>query len=719
MNLDCYDKKAIELVKKGKSLFITGKAGTGKTTLLNTIVEELKNKKKVIVLAPTGIAAKNTKIGATIHSFFKFQLSPFNPKAKTNKKLLCTANATNKELLRKIDIIIIDEVSMVRCDLLDRIDFVLKTYRSSDLPFGGVQMVFFGDLYQLMPVADEDDMEILNKCYGDIIYFFKSNAYEKLNPPILELKEVKRQDNEDFITILNHVRSGSVSGAELETLKSRYRKNYKAKENEVYLTSHNFLAKRMNKYKYEELEGEEYEYIATIKDDFPKYDFPTDYVLRLKIGTRVMFIRNDNTDQQYVNGTLGFVVDLGVGYITVRTDENKKVYVKRQKWEHETYRLDPKTGEIRTEVNGEFLQYPLRLAWAITIHKSQGLTLDKVVIDAGKAFAYGQVYVALSRCRTMAGITLVSPITEKIIKTDPEVKRFMRNANYIYVEEEEEQKGKGEKLVGEMAMTRMWVRDGYSVEQIADEQKIQIEVVYSRLAKLIERGEADIHQYVSEQHYRIIREALEELGCQASIKEIKKKCSEDVRYGEILMVLADMGIRQSVQKKQESDKPTKQTKAKRDEKKTTSKSNATIKLTASLLESYRLPNGWFSKKQIKALGIPTPAHKNWIQKYDGLYVTFAQFEAFKRVSERLAAKQQSAGDVKQSQVGKKKTVAVKKPINNKPKHPERHGRPWTKEEDDQLKAEFGEAYNYPLAIANKHQRSLESIKARLAFLGLI
>lgn len=540
MQLDKYGRKALELVKEGKSLFITGKAGTGKTTVLHEIEIECKAQgKKVIVLAPTGVAAKHAK-GVTIHSFLHLPLGPYIPGMRVKKLYALKKDEIN--VVNLVDLILIDEVSMVRCDLLDEIDDVLRHYRKSKLPFGGIQMVFVGDLYQLMPVATDDDWEKLKEQYASP-YFFCSKALKKLGCPMFELKIIHRQDDRNFVTLLNNVRLGKISSTELKELEGRYIKGFKPRDDEGYirLTTHNRRAKSYNNKKQEELPGEEFEYKAYIEGIYPRKEWPTNYVLRLKQGARVMFIRNDNEYHQFVNGTLGTVVSLWDRGIVVKTDEGMKIGVERQNWDFYRYRVNKKTKEIEAILCGSFIQYPLKLAWAVTIHKSQGLTFDKVVIDAGKAFAYGQVYVALSRCRRFHGIVLVSPITSKIIKADPVVTEYLKHVEHITIDDDQEEESTRHlpTVVGDQR-TLWMIRDELSPRQIAEQTNQRIEVIYGHIAKLIEKGEVEVGKFIADNLYHSIEHALRSVGIEAKLKQIKELCPKEAKYADIRMVIADI-----------------------------------------------------------------------------------------------------------------------------------------------------------------------------------
>lgn len=538
--LDRYGAKALELVMNGKSLFITGKAGTGKTTVLHEISSKCRRcNKNVVVLAPTGVAAKNAG-GVTIHSFLHLPLGPYIPGMKMHK--LYALKEEEIRIVNRIDLMIIDEVSMVRCDLLDEIDDVLRHYRKNNRPFGGVQIVMFGDLYQLMPVASDEDWEKLKEKYKSP-YFFSSKILEKMDCPMFELKIIHRQDERNFVTLLNNVRLGHVSSTELKELEGRYRKDFIPKDDEGYirLTTHNWRSKSYNSRRLEELPGNSLEYKAYIEDFFPKEEWPTNYVLELKRGARVMFIKNDNENGQYVNGTLGTIISLRDRSIVVRTDEGYDIDVERQTWDFYRYHINKKTKEIEAILSGTFKQYPLKLAWAVTIHKSQGLTFDKVIIDAGRAFTYGQVYVALSRCRRFHGLVLVSPITSRIIKTDPIVSEYMKSVKRIEIdgEESEEPVKHLSSILG--AQRTLWmIKDGMTPQQIAEESGQRIEIIFGHIAQLIEKGEVAIEDFVSNDIYRSVISAINKVGIDAPLKEIKGLCKSNTKYAEIRMVIADL-----------------------------------------------------------------------------------------------------------------------------------------------------------------------------------
>ena len=409
------------------SLFLTGKAGTGKTTFLRYIVE--RTSKRCVVLAPTGVAAVNAR-GSTIHSFFSLPLCPYLPdvpELKTEYQMPERLRKLKKEkvkIIRTLDLLIIDEVSMVRADLLDAVDATLRRFRRSSKPFGGVQLLMIGDAQQLSPVVTEADRPFLEKVYPSP-YFFSSKALQRLPYLTIELQTIHRQADAEFIEILNAVRDAHVTPWQLKCLNSRV--GAPAGDDWIRLTTHNAQADGINARRMDALSGEMQVYSADIEGEYPESLYPAAVELSLKEGARVMFIRND-ADGRFYNGKLGTVSALGPDVISVTDDDGREIDLERVDWENLNYALNPESGEIEQEVKGVFRQFPLRPAWAVTIHKSQGLTFDHVVIDAGAAFAFGQVYVALSRCRSLEGISLATPINRSLLLSDEDVAAF--NASF-------------------------------------------------------------------------------------------------------------------------------------------------------------------------------------------------------------------------------------------------------------------------------------------------
>ena len=412
----------------GRSVFLTGKAGTGKTTFLKYITRT--TAKRYVVLAPTGVAAINAG-GSTIHSFFQLPLCPYLPDVKelvTEYQMPERYRSLRKErarIIRTLDLLIIDEISMVRADLLDAVDMTLRRYRRSEKPFGGVQLLMIGDAQQLSPVVKESERYYMEKVYPSP-YFFHSKALSRLSYVTIELQKVYRQRDPDFVDILNAVRDNRLTLPLLEKLNARVGARISSDEDgaePIRLTTHNAQADEVNMRKMDELPDAPMQFVAEIEGEFPENSYPAEEVLTLKSGAQVMFLRNDS-EGQYYNGKLGRVEDVMEGMVTVSDEDGMLINVVPVEWENSQYSLDDNTGEIRQSVVGVFRQLPLRVAWAITIHKSQGLTFDKVIIDAASAFAFGQVYVALSRCRSLGGISLCTPLSTTAIYSDQHVSEF-------------------------------------------------------------------------------------------------------------------------------------------------------------------------------------------------------------------------------------------------------------------------------------------------------
>ena len=410
----------------GRSIFLTGKAGTGKTTFLRTLVE--KSTKQMVVVAPTGVAAINAG-GMTIHSFFQLPLSPYVPGAQVKNKY--DFSKEKRKIISSLDLLIIDEISMVRSDLLDAIDNVLRRFRRHSLPFGGVQLLMIGDLAQLTPVVTPEDEQLLRPYY-DTPYFFGSKALQQVDYVTIQLEKIYRQADMQFVDLLNNIRENRATQQDFITLQSRYNPSFTPKTEEGYirLTTHNRMADEYNDHEMSRLTTAPFVYDAEIEGTFPPTSYPTAQTLMLKVGAQVMFIKND-TDGLYYNGKIGIVTSLDNDKVCVRcTGEEREIEVAQQEWENAHYTINPETHEIQTEIQGVFRQYPLRLAWAITIHKSQGLTFERAIIDAGHSFAPGQVYVALSRCRSLDGIVIASPITPQAIISDSRVENYMERQEY-------------------------------------------------------------------------------------------------------------------------------------------------------------------------------------------------------------------------------------------------------------------------------------------------
>lgn len=413
-------KIALDLIEKeGKNLFITGRAGTGKSTLLQLYRNT--TRKKVVVLAPTGVAALNVR-GQTIHSFFGFPPRLISPREISKRK--------DRRLYRNMDVLVIDEISMVRADILDNIDFFLRLNRDSPLPFGGVQVVFFGDMFQLPPVVATDfELEVFSSTYESPFFFSAQLFRQGFELEMLELRKVYRQDNRHFLRLLDAIRLNHADQDDLDELNERYEPNFESEELYITLCARNAPADRINQRELSKIDEPERKYLASVTGEFNPTQYPADAALSLKLGAQVMLLKND-PERRYVNGTIGKIVALEQESLQILIEENglewKEIEVTPVTWEIIRYKSDPANpDEILSEVIGTFTQFPLRLAWAVTIHKAQGKTFDKVIIDLGTgAFEHGQTYVALSRCRTLEGIVLRQRIRPQDMLTDLRIVEF-------------------------------------------------------------------------------------------------------------------------------------------------------------------------------------------------------------------------------------------------------------------------------------------------------
>ena len=418
-------KLALQIIETtGSNLFLTGKAGTGKTTFLRELKRS--TSKRNVVLAPTGIAAINAE-GVTIHSFFQLPFAPYVPDTSVLQSGRFKFSKQKIKIMRSLDLIVIDEISMVRADLLDAVDSVLRHYRRCDKPFGGVQLLLIGDLGQLAPVAKDEEWTMLSRYY-ETPYFFSSHALRQTDYSVVELTHVYRQSDRVFIDLLNKVRDNQADAQVLSLLNSRYVPNFKPREEEGYirLTTHNAMAQQINNAELEKLPGQTYMFKAVVEGKFPELSFPTDEVLELKKNAQVMFVKNDSSpEKRYYNGMIGRVTAINErGFVVQPKGTNETIEVAPEEWENNRYELDEQTKEIKEVREGLFRQYPVKTAWAITIHKSQGLTFSHAIIDASLSFAHGQTYVALSRCKTLDGLVLSAPIPAHAIIRDASVDAF-------------------------------------------------------------------------------------------------------------------------------------------------------------------------------------------------------------------------------------------------------------------------------------------------------
>lgn len=419
------------------SVFLTGKAGTGKTTFLRRL--RAATPKRMVVLAPTGVAAINAQ-GQTIHSFFQLPFGPMVPGAQqAERKSYYRMGKDKKNIIRTLDLLVIDEISMVRCDLLDAIDAELRKYKDRHKPFGGVQLLLIGDLQQLAPVAKDDEWRLLSPHYATP-YFFSAHALEEIQYVTIELHHIYRQQDQAFIDILAKIRNNAIDDSVIRMLGSRYVPDFKPSDTDdwIRLTTHNSTARAYNDSRLQALHAEQWHFRAEVTKNFPETSYPADELLLLKQGAQVMFVKNDPSPAKaYYNGKIGIVRGLvsldddsadTVGRMGIQVyckEDDSTITVPQVTWENMKYEIDPLTNEFIEVVEGTFTQYPLRLAWAITVHKSQGLTFEHAVLDINDAFTHGQVYVALSRCRTLEGLVLSRPLEVTSVITDASVNAFI------------------------------------------------------------------------------------------------------------------------------------------------------------------------------------------------------------------------------------------------------------------------------------------------------
>jgi len=455
-----------------RHVFLTGKAGTGKTTFLKYIKEN--TRKHTAVIAPTGVAAINAG-GVTMHSFFQLPFGPYIPGHQQGFKTYndnvsdrsslfknIRFNAEKRTLLQELELLIIDEVSMVRADMLDAMDAILRHFRKNLYqPFGGVQVLYIGDMYQLPPVVPDNEWDILSPYY-ESPFFFSAKAIAEAPPLYIELKKIYRQNEQVFIDVLNRIRNNRVSEEDLELLNNRFLPGFTAPKEEKYITlsTHNKKADAINWAELERLPGKAITFNGTISGDFSEKALPTEMSLQLKEGAQVMFIKNDSgTDRKFFNGKLATIKKISADEIIVRAyDNDEELTVEKETWRNIRYYLSRESNRIEEEELGSFTQYPIRLAWAITIHKSQGLTFEKAVIDAGGSFAAGQVYVALSRCTSLNGVVLLSKLHSSAIATDERVIAFARREAAADELQQVLQQEQQVYQAGELIKTFSWTR---------------------------------------------------------------------------------------------------------------------------------------------------------------------------------------------------------------------------------------------------------------------
>lgn len=558
--------------KTDMSLFLTGKAGTGKTTFLREVVRY--TKKKCIVLAPTGIAAVNA--GAmTIHSFFQFGLGPF-VQGVIEPKSDFRINKSKLELIRHLQLLIIDEVSMVRADLMDHIDVELRRIRRNSKPFGGVQLLMIGDLQQLPPIAHGGEDELLRQYYKTL-YFFSSAALKSMKYSCIELKNVYRQTDRHFIDILNHARDCTLTSQDISDLNARYVPGFSPKPEDGYirLMTHNRQVDYVNETELEKLDSKPFTFVAAVTGTFPEESYPTADNLTLKKGAQVMFIKND-PDRRFINGTLGEVKSIDKNSIAVRLAESGTVIdVEPMEWQNIRYQFDEESKEISSKQIGRFKQYPLKAAWAITVHKSQGLTFDKAIIDVHAAFSPGQAYVALSRCRTLDGLVLSSPVSASVFMRDNAVDAYMNyisrpveelafSSCYEYFEyekkpeseevapvkkvkvnKEKPKKEKKEELrddTGKKLNTfeySYWLyNQGNTVEQIAEKRGLNPSTIESHLARYVASGDIDVHEFVDADTLEKVEAYCENHPEEKALKPIFEHFDSKIPYNVLRMAIA-------------------------------------------------------------------------------------------------------------------------------------------------------------------------------------
>ena len=558
--------------KTDMSLFLTGKAGTGKTTFLREVVHY--TKKKCIVLAPTGIAAVNA--GAmTIHSFFQFGLGPF-VQGVIEPKSDFRINKSKLELIRHLQLLIIDEVSMVRADLMDHIDVELRRIRRNSKPFGGVQLLMIGDLQQLPPIAHGGEDELLRQYYKTL-YFFSSAALKSMKYSCIELKNVYRQTDRHFIDILNHARDCTLTSQDISDLNARYVPGFSPKPEDGYirLMTHNRQVDYVNETEMEKLDSKPYTFVAAVTGTFPEESYPTANSLTLKKGAQVMFIKND-PERRFINGTLGEVKSIDKNSIAVRLAESGTIIdVEPMEWQNIRYQFDEESKEISSKQIGRFKQYPLKAAWAITVHKSQGLTFDKAIIDVHAAFSPGQAYVALSRCRTLDGLVLSSPVSASVFMRDNAVDAYMNYisrpveelafsscyeyfeyekkpepeevapAEKVKVNKEKPKKVKKEELrddTGKKLNTfeySYWLyNQGNTVEQIAEKRKLNPVTIEGHLARYVASGDIDVHEFVDGDTLQKVEAYCMEHPEEKALKPIFEHFDAKIPYGVLRMAIA-------------------------------------------------------------------------------------------------------------------------------------------------------------------------------------
>lgn len=483
------------------NIFLTGKAGTGKTTFLKNLRKTCF--KRNVVVAPTGVAAINAN-GVTIHSFFQVSFGPFLPNLQSKDTSFKKFSKEKIRIIRGLDLLIIDEISMVRADLLDAIDDVLRRFRpgARNIPFGGVQLLMIGDLQQLPPVCKDEEWELISQYYSTP-YFFSSLALNKSQFLTINLKKVFRQRDESFIKILNNIRNNTIDTPTYQELNKRYIPNFNPKDDEGYITlcTHNFQARDINNLKLNSIKEESFFYKAKVGGDFPEGAYPNDEKLELKLGSQIMFVKNDYSSEfskrRYYNGKIGKIISLDDEKIIVRCiGEDNDIEVPRYEWHNYKYEINKETKEIEEKVIGTFEQYPIKLAWAITIHKSQGLTFDKVIINSNRAFASGQVYVAMSRCKTLEGIVITSEFNPNSVRLDNTLVGFDLQQENNAPTEDSLQRDRRKYLESSVLDLISFLEIKYSLDELSKLNNTEIYKIYTKtsneLTALIKTFEKEV-----------------------------------------------------------------------------------------------------------------------------------------------------------------------------------------------------------------------------------
>ena len=517
----------------GNHIFLTGRAGTGKTTFLHNLKEL--SPKRMIVVAPTGVAAINAG-GVTIHSFFQL---PFGPKVpgylESEAKKGMRFSAQKRNIIKSLDLLIIDEISMVRADLLDGIDEVLRRFRRSNLPFGGVQMLMIGDMQQLPPVVKDDEWNLL-KDYYETAFFFSSIALKKTDYMSISLQYVYRQRDQHFVELLNKIRDKQMDQQTIELLNKRYKPNFDTgDENYIILSTHNAKAKAINDKKLRGLKSKKESFKAEVSGNFPEYIYPTEIDLEIKEGSQVMFVKNDpEVEKRFFNGKIGRIIEITDSEVVVQCPEDDEpIVVTPIEWQNIKYSIEESSKEIKERVEGTFTQIPLKLAWAITIHKSQGLTFDKAIIDSESAFTHGQVYVALSRCRTLEGIVLSSPFSTQSLKNNKSIEGFNEIVSKNQPDQERLQESKAE-------FQQDLLEDLFSFSQLQNEAKWFLKLLYdyrgsidkeliSQIKTMNEQCSSNLLE-VSEKFKNQIKNYLQENNNTEQNEELQKRIKKAAIY---------------------------------------------------------------------------------------------------------------------------------------------------------------------------------------------